>query len=152
MTDRHPIDGHLAALGIDPDTLEPAVLDALRAATPNGPPVRHLDRNHPVRYLLTEASFGRQPTTADLDQLDASSAGLPDGQSLARFRSAVKAAATEVAEIAAAGNHAEARRIADDRAATIAARMSDDEAALTSTGPADPEPLDDVAARMFGPY
>lgn len=111
----------------------------------------YLDRNHPVRALLEDAAFGREPTRAQLDELDRTD--LPDGHSLARFRSDIAKAAAEIARTHSpapgVANHLDARRLADNHVARLARQMTDHEAGATGQNPDHIEDLDAVAARMF---
>ncbi len=110
----------------------------------------YLDRAHPVRVILERAAYsGSLPTKAELDKLaEVSDAVLPDGHTLARFRRHLVAGAQECAGISATGAHATARSRADELAAEMAVTMSPEERDV-DTFEVNPEPLDDIARRMF---
>lgn len=119
-----------------------------------------LPKNNPVRHLLEASATGNRPSARDLEMLDRVSADLPPGEGLSALKPAVNSAAAKVAKLGGQGNHAEARRLADELASDIAERMSDSARALNTTA-AQGEPLipagndtaaqlDDFARRMFG--
>lgn len=113
----------------------------------------HIDRNHPVASILSEAALGREPTRAQLDAA-LNRDDLPDGSDLARFRRRIAAAAEEVARThtpaPGIADHAAAKAQADDHLGRIAREMTDAERAVTGSNPASRESVDDIAARMFG--
>ena len=113
----------------------------------------YLAREHPVRAILEEASLGRRPTKAQLDAA-LSSAELPEGSDLGRFRRRIVSAVDEIIDVhggeRSAGlesNHGAARRLADDHVGALAGQMSDAERQVS--GPTVAEPLEDIARRMF---
>lgn len=109
-----------------------------------------LDRAHPIRTLLDQASLGTQPTTEQLDKF-LNRPDLPDGHDLARFRARLVRAAAEVGAVKNAGDYQAARRLGDQRAAELAADMTAPEAGIATTDPT-PEDVDTITARMFTRY
>lgn len=116
------------------------------------PNPHYIDRNHPVRAILEAASFGRLPTSGQLDR-ELNRTDLPDGHDLARFRAAVTKAAAEIAKVAqpepGVNNHGEAKRMADNHAAELAAQMTDEEAQVPPFDAATTEDLSDLGRRIF---
>jgi hypothetical protein len=107
---------------------------------------RHLEQSHPVMFLLRSAAQGGTVTTADLDRFLVRD-DLPEGENLNRFRRNVVDGVAQVRAQAQDGNFAAARAQADQLAGDLAARMTDDEASVTSEP--NPESVDEIAARMF---
>lgn len=145
MTD---IDEVLAGIGLVAGDLDGAVLDRVTRHL-EGQDVNpaHLPHGHPVRVLLDAAAAGSVPTRRQLDQLD--SHDLPDGMSLGRFRSKVKAAADDIIAARAGGNNLLGRRVAADKTGELARQMTDEERAIATSDP-NPEALTDIGRRMFG--
>jgi hypothetical protein len=119
--------------------------------TSSRPNPANLDRQHPVRAMLLEAALGRKPTKAQLrTALDRDD--VPDGVNLNRFAADVAGACSKVAQTYAPTpnqtNHGEARKLADEYAADLGVRMTDDEAAVRGMG-GESESSDAIASRMF---
>ncbi|WP_336644187.1 hypothetical protein [Micrococcus luteus] len=117
-----------------------------------------LGKNHPVRHLLNASANGDVPSTRDLELLDHMDAELPPGRGLSHLKSSVNHGARQVAALGKEGRYAEARNLADDLAADIALRMSDEARALTNTHPVESalpvrqdgtSNLDDFARSIF---
>lgn len=107
----------------------------------------YLPTSHPVRALL-RAAVGNELSRADLARLDEHDPHLPPGHSLSKYGPKVAEAAAKVRALASTGQHGRARALADDLAADLAGRMSEQERA--ALGDANPESVDDITRRMFG--
>lgn len=111
----------------------------------------YIPKNNPIRSLLHAAVKGERLTKQQLDTLDAFDDQLPPGAGIGRFKAKVQAGANQIAALGAQGSFAPARRLADDIAAELAPRMSDEARALnTSTPDSQKESLDDLARMAYG--
>ncbi|MBG6238382.1 hypothetical protein IWX78_001337, partial [Mycetocola sp. CAN_C7] len=93
--------------------------------------MNHIDKNHPVRFLIESAASGRKLTAGDLKIL--ANADLPEGESLTSFSSAVDRAARRVAAIGMTGESKAARDTAEQEWSQIAASMTEDQLAVKTT-------------------
>lgn len=112
----------------------------------------HLPKNHPVRFLLDSAAQGHEITAGDLDaHLGNTAAGLPEGQSLDRYRQAVSDAAKSIHQIAVQtggrGESSPAHQAATDAWDRISERFTPAQTNYQPTN--DDAPIDDMVAKLF---
>lgn len=110
----------------------------------------YIPKNNPIRSLLHAAVKGERLTKQQLDALDAFDDQLPPGAGIGRFKAKVQAGANQVAALGAQGDNHKARQLADELAAQIAPRMSDEARSLTGSTPdSQKESLDDLAKMAY---